>query len=83
MNQIHGGLSNRISAAHVLLAAGYDRGQVFNKVRLHPHHVLKIENYKSASASDIYKVGRSIQKNVKVKLGINLEFEISLLGYFE
>lgn len=82
MNRLHGGASNRLSAAHVLLAAGFYRGQTFGSVRLHPDHVLKIENYRHASASEIYQVARSIQSTVKMKLGINLEFEVSLMGEF-
>lgn len=75
--------NSRVSAAHVLLAAGFERGQVFGRVRLHPNHVLKIENYAQASAQEIYDVARLIQTTVKMKLGINLDFEVQLLGSFE
>ena len=82
MNKLHGGQSNRVSAAHVLLAAGFKRGQTFDRVRLHPSHVLKIENYRQASAQEIYDVAKFIQKTVKMKLGITLEFEVKTLGKF-
>ena len=82
MNLIHGGLTNRISAAHVLLAAGFKRGQTFGPVRLHPDHVLKLENYKLANADQLYQVAKSIQKTVKIKLDIDLEFEVKTLGQF-
>lgn len=83
MNIVHGGQANRISAAHVLLAAGFKRGQAFGRVRLHPDHVLKIENYKSASAKEIYQVAKHIQKIVKMRLKIDLEFEVNLFGDFD
>lgn len=83
MNLLHGGTKSRVSAAHVLLAAGFKRGQTFNKVRLHPDHVLKIENYQKASAQEIYDTARLIQATVKMKLEIDLEFEVSLLGKFK
>ena len=83
MNQIHGGQTNRISAAHVLLAAGFKRGQTFKRVRLHPDHVLKIENYDNATALEIYQLAKHIAKTVKIKLNINLEFEVNTLGRFE
>ena len=82
MNRLHGGQTNRISAAHILLAAGFYRGQTFGRVRLHPSHVLKIENYRQAQAIEIYQVALFIQQTVKMKLGISLEFEVSLLGEF-
>ena len=82
MNRLHGGQTNRVSAAHVLLAAGFYRGQSFGRVRLHPSHVLKIENYQKASALEIYQVAKMIQATVKMKLDIDLEFEVSLLGDF-
>ena len=83
MNRLHGGDAQRVSAAHVLLAAGFKRGQTFGKVRLHPRHVLKIENHLDAKAGEIYEVGRIIQTTVKIKLGIDLEFEVVALGDFE
>ena len=83
MNKIHGGQSNRVSAAHVLLASGFKRGQTFGRVRLHPSHVLKIENFRQASAQEIYDVGKSIQRTVKMKLAINLDFEVATLGAFD
>jgi len=81
-NQIHGQDSARVSAAHVLLAAGFTRGQSWGKVRLDPEHILKVENMHGASAQEIYDVVQEIVSTVKQKLGINLEPEVRFLGEF-
>ncbi|MYB40018.1 FAD-binding protein [Candidatus Saccharibacteria bacterium] len=83
MNRLHGGSAGRVSAAHVLLAAGFKRGQRFGRVRLHPDHVLKVENFASASAQEIYDTARLIQKTVKMRLDIDLEFEVKTMGVFD
>ena len=81
-NQIHGENKMRVSAAHVLLAAGFKRGQTWGNVRLHPDHILKIENLGQASAQEIYDVVQTILKIVKEKLDIELEPEVRFLGDF-
>ncbi|MEO5627401.1 MAG: UDP-N-acetylmuramate dehydrogenase [Candidatus Saccharimonadales bacterium] len=81
-NQIHGGSSVRVSAAHVLLAAGFNRGQTWGQVRLHPDHILKIENVGQATAQEIYEVVQEIISTVSQKLGITLEPEVRFLGDF-
>lgn len=81
-NIIHGGSQARVSAAHVLLAAGFNRGQTWGRVRLHPDHILKIENTGGASAQEIYGVVQTIIGTVKQKLGITLEPEVRFLGEF-
>lgn len=81
-NVIHGGNKARVSAAHVLLAAGFQRGQTWEQVRLHPNHILKIENLGKATASDIYKVVQLIVNTVKEKLDIDLEPEVRFIGEF-
>lgn len=81
-NVIHGGDKARVSAAHVLLAAGFKRGQTWGSVRLHPDHILKIENTGGAMAQDIYDVVQSIIGAVKEKLDITLEPEVRFLGEF-
>lgn len=81
-NKIHGGNQYRVSAAHVLLAAGFQRGQSWGPVRLHPQHVLKIENTGSATAQQIYDVAHEIMRTVKASLGIDLEPEVRWLGEF-
>lgn len=81
-NRIHGGSTQRASAAHVLLAAGFERGQQWGEVRLHPDHVLKIENLGQAKAQDVYDVAHHIIKTVEEKLGITLEPEVRFLGSF-
>ena len=82
MNKVHGGDELRVSAAHVMLAAGYSRGQIWNNVRLHPKNLLKIENTGNASAQEIYNVAQDIIRNVDSKLGIQLEPEARILGEF-
>jgi UDP-N-acetylmuramate dehydrogenase len=81
-NQVHGQTSVRVSAAHVLLAAGFQRGQTWGQVRLHPNHILKLENTGQASAREIYQVAQEIIKTVREKLGIDLEPEVRFLGDF-
>ena len=81
-NKIHGGSSVRVSAAHVLLAAGFERGQTWDNVRLHPDHILKIENIGQATAQEIYDVVQEILKTVQRKLNIVLEPEVRFLGEF-
>lgn len=83
MNQVHSGESSRVSAAHVMLAAGFHRGQTWGNVRLHPQHVLKIENAGQATSQQIYHVAEEIIRTVKAKLGVALEPEIRFLGNFD
>ena len=82
MNRVHGGRTTRVSAALVLLAAGFRRGQSFGRVRLHPDHVLKLENQQQASAGEIYQVGDWITRTVRQKLDIALEPEVVFWGQF-
>jgi len=81
-NQIHGGSTVRVSAAHVLLAAGFKRGQTWGNVRLNPDHILKIENIGNATALEIYDVVQEIVSTVKERLGIDLQPEVRFLGEF-
>jgi len=83
MNLVHGGEQKRVSAAHVLLAAGFHRGQAWGPVRLHPDHILKIENTGGATAQQIYAVAQEIIHTVKEKLDIDLTPEVRYLGKFE
>lgn len=81
-NQLHSGDKTRVSAAHVLLAAGFRRGQTWGNVRLHKDHVLKIENIGEASAQEIHDVVHHILQTVKEKLDIDLEPEVQFIGNF-
>ncbi len=81
-NLIHGQDRTRVSAAHVLLAAGFARGQSWGKVRLDPDHILKVENTRGATAQEIYDVVQEIIRTVKEKLGVTLEPEVRFLGEF-
>lgn len=82
-SKIHGGSSQRASAAHVLLAAGFKRGQRWDKVELHPSHILKLATLDGATAQEVYEVSQEIISTVKAKLGINLEPEVKFIGDFE
>jgi len=82
-NIVHGGSSARVSAAHVLLASGFRRGQKWGEVRLHPKHILKVENLGGATAQDIYDVINIIIFTVEEKFGIKLEPEIRFVGDFK
>lgn len=82
MNTVHGGDARRVSAAHVMLAAGFKRGQKWDNVRLNEKNVLKIEALPGATAQEIYTVSRHIQKTCDEKLGVRLEPEAQLLGEF-
>lgn len=81
-NSLHSGDSTRVSAAHILLASGFKRGQTWGKVRLHPNHILKIENMGGATAQEIYDVVQYIVGTVKAKLNIDLNPEVQFLGHF-
>ena len=80
-SQVHGGDTHRASAAHVLLAAGFKRGQTWGNIRLHPKHVLKIETLSGATAAEVYDVVTEIITTVKDKLDITLEAEVKFLGF--
>ncbi len=79
---IHGGNAQRASAAHVLLAAGFQRGQTWEHVRLHPHHVLKLEAMDGATAQEVYDVAHEIITTVTSRLGVTLQPEARFLGHF-
>ncbi|HMR73377.1 MAG TPA: FAD-binding protein [Candidatus Saccharibacteria bacterium] len=79
-SQIHGGSSQRASAAHVLLAAGFHRGQRWEHVQLHPSHVLKLSTLPGATSSEVMAVVREIQDTVKEKLSIEIEPEVKFIG---
>ncbi len=81
-SQIHGGSALRASAAHVLLAAGFKRGQTWHNVQLHPSHVLKLSTLPGATASEVHGVVQEIVQTVKQKLGIELEPEVKFIGQF-
>lgn len=78
-NLVHGGDSYRVPASLVLLAAGFKRGQTWGDVRLHPDHILKIQNIGQATSKDILDVVKFIKKEVKKKLNIDLESEVELI----
>lgn len=80
-SRIHGGSTHRASAAHVLLAAGFHRGQRWNNVMLHPSHVLKVATLSGAKAQEVYDIVKEIQQTVKEKLGVELEPEVRYLGF--
>jgi UDP-N-acetylmuramate dehydrogenase len=82
-NRIHGGDTRRSSAAHVLLAAGFERGQTWGAVRLHPDHILKIENTGGAKAQEVYDVAQLVIRRVREELGIVLEPEVTFIGQFD
>jgi UDP-N-acetylmuramate dehydrogenase len=81
-NRIHGGDTHRASAAHVLLAAGFSRGQAWGRVKLHDQHILKLQTLEGATAQNVYNVVEDITNTVHVKLGITLEPEVKFLGKF-
>lgn len=82
MNQVHGGSSKRVSAAHVMLAAGFKRGQSWGNVKLNDQNLLKIEANEQATASEIHHVIMHIKKVCSEKLGITIEPEAKIIGEF-
>ena len=82
MNQVHGGDSMRVSAAHVMLAAGFKRNQQWDNVKLNEKNLLKIEALPGATASDVYRIVVLIQETCRDKLGVELVPEARLLGSF-
>jgi UDP-N-acetylmuramate dehydrogenase len=83
MNKVHGGTANRVSAAHVMLASGFKRGQTWGNVKLNDQNLLKIEALPGATAQEIYSIVIEIQKTCIDKLGIMLMPEAQILGKFE
>lgn len=81
-NRVHGGDSHRASAAHVLLAAGFTRGQNWGRVKLHDQHVLKLQTLEGATAQNVYDVVKNITNTVQSRLSITLELEVKFLGKF-
>ena len=81
-NELHGGDPHRASAAHVLLAAGFRRGQTWENVRLHPDHVLKVETLDGATAQNVADVANEIMTTVKNNLDITIVPEVQFLGKF-
>ncbi len=82
MNKVHGGDEKRVSAAHVMLASGFKRGQKWNLVKLNDKNVLKIETLPGATAKEVYDVMREIQNKCKEELDVWLEPEVQLIGNF-
>lgn len=82
MNTVHGGNRKRVSAAHVMLAAGYKRGQIWGHVKLNDQNLLKIEALEGATAQELYNVAEEIKATCQEKLGITLEPEARILGAF-
>lgn len=82
MNRVHSGNTGRISAAHVLLAAGFRRGQTWGNVKLNDKNLLKIEALDGATAQEIYDVVVNIQQTCLEKLNISLEPEAQIIGIF-
>ncbi len=83
MNLVHGGDTKRVSAAHVMLASGFHRGQQWGNVKLNDKNLLKIEALPGAIAQEIYNVAMLIQKTCLEKLGVSLEPEARILGKFD
>jgi len=79
---IHGGSALRASAAHVLLGAGFYRGQRWGHVRLHEDHVLKLQTMQGATARDVADVSDLIRATVLEKFKIDLQPEVRFLGSF-
>lgn len=84
MNLVHGGAESRVSAAHVMIAAGFKRGQTFmqGRVKLNDQNLLKLEALDGATSEDVYRTMGIIQSTVLEKLGIDLEPEVRILGEF-
>lgn len=82
MNQVHGGSTKRVSAAHVMLAAGFHRGQQWGAVKLNDKNLLKIEALEDATAAEVYAVAQKIISTCQDKLGITLQPEAEFIGDF-
>jgi UDP-N-acetylmuramate dehydrogenase len=82
MNKVHGGDTKRVSAAHVMLACGFRRGQQWGNVKLNDQNLLKIEALPGATAQEIFDTAMLIQKTCQKKLGILLEPEARIIGAF-
>ena len=83
MNKVHGGNTERVSAAHVMLASGFSRGQTWDRIKLNDQNLLKIEALFGATSQGIYDVVTHIQKTCKKELGVDLETEAQIIGEFK
>lgn len=83
MNKVHGGSSTRISAAHVMLAAGFKRGQSWNKVKLNDQNLLKVEAMQGATSQEVYDVAMQIKRTCLQKTNIALQPEVQIVGEFD
>ena len=73
----------RVPAAHVLRYAGFNAGDSWGPVKLSDKHVLAVITRQGATARDVYRVTRHIQRRVEETCGVSLDTEARLIGRFE
>lgn len=68
----------KISAAWLIEQCGW-KGKRVGNVGVHENQALVIVKYDDASGSDILNLAKSVQKSVKDKFDIHLEFEVNII----
>jgi UDP-N-acetylmuramate dehydrogenase len=70
----------KTSAAWLIEASGFKKGQRLNGAGISTKHVLAISNADSATAADIAALAIQVRDAVKMKFGIDLVPEVNLIG---
>ena len=70
----------KLSAAQLIEKCGF-KGFKFGGARVSPKHANFIENFKDATAKDIFILSKIIKYYIKDKYNIDLEYEIKLVGF--
>jgi UDP-N-acetylmuramate dehydrogenase len=70
----------KTSAAWLIEASGFKKGQRLNGAGISTKHVLAITNADGATAADIAALAIQVRDSVKMKFGIDLVPEVNLIG---
>jgi len=72
----------KLSAAWLIDHIGGWKGKKRGDVWVHGRQALVLVNYGKNNAQEIFSFAQEIQKDIKEKTGIDLEFEVNLIGEF-
>lgn len=72
----------KLSAGWLIENAGCEKGLRNGGVGIYEKHALVIVNYGDGKASEVFLLAKDIQKKVSNVFGVQLEFEVCLVGNF-
>lgn len=72
----------KLSAGWLIEHAGCEKGLRRGDVGIYEKHALVLVNYGDGKASEVFSLARDIQKKVFNIFGVQLEFEVCLVGNF-